>query len=190
MATKKINPPKWPASILEWYCGAALAEDLLGDIDELFYRNIKKMPAWKARWKYWMQVIVLLFSYAVKSRKRNYSVPPDSAFNLAMLHNYTKIAFRSMGREKTFSIINVICLSTGMSVGLLALAAFVDMKEVDDFHTKKDRIYRIVTDVDDGSNKNTYASSSVPLAQTVLQNGTGIEAMVQFNNEAGWPPWC
>ena len=63
MATKKINPPKWPARILEWYCGEDLAEDLLGDVDEIYFANLKKMSVFKARWKYWLQTLTLLFSY-------------------------------------------------------------------------------------------------------------------------------
>jgi putative ABC transport system permease protein len=100
-----------------------------------------------------------------------------------MFNNYSKIAFRSLGRQKTFSIINAICLSTGMSVGLLALSAFIDMKEVDDFHVNSNRIYRVISKVDDGSDKLTFASSSSPLAQQLIHDGTGIESVVQFNRD-------
>jgi putative ABC transport system permease protein len=180
----KLNqhPPQWIKRFFEWYCSPEVAEDLLGDMDELFYQNLEKLSPTKAKWKYVFQSAALLFSYAVRSRKKNYYKIPDTYHSFAMYRSYSKIAFRSLAKQKAFAIINIVCLSVGMSVGLLALAAWVDVLKVDNFHTNKDLIYRITTEVDDHSDKQTYASSHGFLGEKLRTEGTGIKEVLSLNN--------
>jgi putative ABC transport system permease protein len=181
---KKITPPTWVKRFFEWYCGPEVAEDLTGDMDELFYRNLSKMSPLNARIKYIFQTLALLFSYAIRNRKRKFSDRNTTSYHSwAMYQSYSKIAFRSLAKQKVFSVINVICLSVGMSIGLLALAALVDVMEVDNFQTYGDRIYRITTDLDDTNEKRTYASSSAPLAERIKQEATGIQEIVQIEKK-------
>lgn len=180
---QKTTPPAWPKRFFEWYCGPEIAEDLTGDMDELFYQNVKTKGRFKARFAYWLQALSLIFSYAVRKRKRFYKdkYGSDTYHSVAMYKSYAKIAFRSLAKQKTFSIINIICLSVGMSVGLLALAAFVDVMEVDKFQANADRIYRVTATVDDGSNIRTYATSPAPLAEKLRTDVAGIEAVAEVN---------
>ncbi|MEQ8426109.1 MAG: ABC transporter permease, partial [Cyclobacteriaceae bacterium] len=185
MHHKSKGVPRLPRRIFEWYCGSDLAEDLLGDIEEMYFTNLKNMSGFRAKKKYWQQTFSLLFSYAVRSRRsqtQNSSLP---FYNIGLFKNYTKMALRNLARQKAFSLINVICLAVGMSVGLMALSAFVDVMEVDEFHHNKENIYRIITRVDDKQNKNTLASSSVPLANQLKYDGSGIEEMVMINRDFG-----
>jgi putative ABC transport system permease protein len=39
---KNGSPPKWAERLLSWYCKPELLEDLQGDLNEYFDRNIKK----------------------------------------------------------------------------------------------------------------------------------------------------
>jgi putative ABC transport system permease protein len=180
---KKMSPPAWPKRFFEWYCGPDIAEDLTGDMDELFYQNIKKTGLFKARFKYCLQALSLIFSHAVRKRKHQYRqrYGSNTYHSMAMYRSYAKIAFRSLAKQKTFSVINIICLSVGMSVGLLALAAFVDVLEVDNFQKNADRIYRVTSTIDDASAKRTYAISPAPLAEKLKTDIAGIEAIVQAN---------
>lgn len=183
MKTTQVNPPAWIRKIFEWYCPADLAEDLLGDMDELFYQNLDKMAPAKAKRKYCLQSLSLLVSYAVKSRKRNQNMfKPDRYNSFAMYRSYSKIAFRSLAKQKVFSVINVICLSVGMSVGLLALGALVDVLQVDNFQTNRARIYRVTSDVDDKSAVRTFASASAPLSEKLREESTGVEEVVSMSN--------
>ncbi len=170
--------------IFEWYCTPSLAEDLLGDLDEIFYQNLNTMSRRKAKLKYVFQGISLLFSYGVKSRKQNNRpvYPSGGYHSWAMYKSYATIAFRSLARQKAFSIINIICLSVGMSVGLLALGAFIDVMQVDSFQVNKDRIYRVTTNVDDKNEKRTFASSSFPLAEKIEAEAPEVEEVVNLSN--------
>ncbi len=66
----EIRPPRLADRIFEWYCENACIEDLHGDLEELFYADLGQMTGRKAKIKYWQRVISLMFSYAIKSRKR------------------------------------------------------------------------------------------------------------------------
>lgn len=63
-----------------------------------------------------------------------------------MLQNYLKIAFRNLLRNKTFSLINLLGLTLGMTVCLL-IDQYVQFElSYDQFHQHADRIFRIRND--------------------------------------------
>ena len=64
-----------------------------------------------------------------------------------MLKNYLKIAFRSLWRHKAFTLLNMTGLAIGMSAFFLIEQYVRFEHSYDDFVTKKDRIYRLVTDL-------------------------------------------
>lgn len=179
---KSVNPPEWAKRFFEWYCGTGVADDLIGDMDELFWKNIQKMSPRAARGKYCFQVLTLIFSYGIKRRKMKYRKRPGGSSypSIALYKSYFRIAFRNLSKQKAFSIINIICLSVGMSVGLLALAVFVDILGVDDFQANAKRIYRITTHVDDKHDKITYASSSAPLGEKLREEVAGVEEVLRM----------
>ncbi len=180
--SKAVRPPKLPNKLFEWYCNSSAAEDLIGDMEEIFYQNTEKMSVFKAKRKYWSQTFVLLFSYAVKRRRSSYSKKHSNVFGgFEIFKNYTKVAGRSLIRQKFFTIINILGLSIGMSIGLLALAAYMDMLEVDQFHTNREQLYRVTSKVDDLSDKRTYASSSAPVADILKNEASGVEEVVRIN---------
>ena len=91
-----------------------------------------------------------------------------------MLRNYLKIAIRNLLKNKTFSFINIIGLAVSMSVCLLIISIIADQKSYDQFHSKKDQIYRIHTEGKNDS-MNETATSAFPLAEKLKNEYTGIE---------------
>ncbi len=63
-----------------------------------------------------------------------------------MIQNYFKIAIRNLLRHKFFSLINIFGLAAGMSICLLIISMLMEQKSFDQFHTNKDRTYRVNTD--------------------------------------------
>lgn len=61
-----------------------------------------------------------------------------------MLTNYLKIAWRNLLRNKTFSTINILGLALGMACSLLILLWVQDEVSMDRFHTKNERIFRVM----------------------------------------------
>ncbi len=60
-----------------------------------------------------------------------------------MLRNYLKTAFRNLFRHKTFSFINILGLTGGLTCCLLIFVFVVNEYSYDQFHAKKDRIFRV-----------------------------------------------
>jgi predicted permease len=62
-----------------------------------------------------------------------------------MFRNYVKTAIRSLLRNKRYLVINMSGLGTGIAVCLIIFLVIHYEKSFDDFHSKKDSIYRILT---------------------------------------------
>jgi putative ABC transport system permease protein len=101
-----------------------------------------------------------------------------------MIKNYFKIAIRNLSKNKTFSFINIIGLAVSMSVCLLIISIIADQKSYDQFHTNKDRIYRILT-YGKGGNDFKTATSAFPLAKKLQQEYTGIQQSASLVRNIG-----
>lgn len=64
-----------------------------------------------------------------------------------MLRNYFKIAVRNLQRHKGYALINVIGVGLGLACAILIFTLVKYHLSFDTFHSKKDRIYRITTDL-------------------------------------------
>src|SRR4028119_2108316 len=64
-----------------------------------------------------------------------------------MIKNYLKVAFRKLWSHKAFSLINIIGLAIGMTACFLIYLYVTFELSYDTFHTKADRIYRVVADI-------------------------------------------
>jgi putative ABC transport system permease protein len=63
-----------------------------------------------------------------------------------MIKNYLLIAFRNLKKNKAFSFINIVGLAIGMAAGLLIIQYVVFELSYDNFHAKKDRVFRVSQD--------------------------------------------
>jgi putative ABC transport system permease protein len=61
-----------------------------------------------------------------------------------MLKNYFKTAWRSLLRNKSYTIINIIGLAVGVAACLLIFLVINFETSFDNYHTKKDHIYRVL----------------------------------------------
>ena len=64
-----------------------------------------------------------------------------------MLQNYLKIALRNLMRHKGYSLINVLGLSVGVACCVLIGLLIHDEFRVNRFHTKSDRIYKLIREM-------------------------------------------
>jgi putative ABC transport system permease protein len=102
-----------------------------------------------------------------------------------MISNYIKIAWRNLLKNKVFSFINIVGLAISMSVCLLIISIIADQKKYDQFHSKKERIYRIISKGKDYNEMNYSATSALPLGQELSENYVGIEAAASLKTPIG-----
>ncbi|MHA4812661.1 ABC transporter permease [Flavitalea flava] len=62
-----------------------------------------------------------------------------------MLRNYIRAISRNLGRNKGYSVINILGLAAGIAVSLLIFLVIRFETSFDNFHAKKDSIYRVVS---------------------------------------------
>ncbi len=63
-----------------------------------------------------------------------------------MFKNYFRTAFRSLTRNKNYTIINIAGLAVGIAVCMMIFFIIQFHKSFDNFHTKRDRIYRVLSE--------------------------------------------
>src|SRR5258706_4204164 len=181
MKEQRAYPPKWAQRFLVWYCKPELLEDLQGDLNEYFDRNVKSKGPLKARLTYIVDVFKFFRCYTVRKPKFI-----DLFIQWIMIRSYIKTSGRTIVRNKLFSTINIIGLSVSMSVGLLMIAFISDLLSYDDFHEKKNRIYRIVTtDQRQDRQLMTLASTSVKAGKRIQETLSGVEELTLLRNGFG-----
>ena len=60
-----------------------------------------------------------------------------------MIRNYIIIAWRNIKKQRFYSFINIFGLATGIAATLMIALFVLDEISYDNFHDKRDRIYRI-----------------------------------------------
>ncbi|MEO5980250.1 MAG: FtsX-like permease family protein [Chryseolinea sp.] len=71
-----------------------------------------------------------------------------------MFKNYLKTALRNLGRQGTSTVINLSGLTLGITCSLVLFLLVRHMSSFDDFHSKADRIYRVVYQSNGNRGKN------------------------------------
>ncbi len=184
------KPPRLAGQLFRWYSESASIsgrrvqiDDLHGDIDELFYEDVRRYNVVKANFNYWRRVISLIFSYAIAKRKRDaaYHHFSYSQFTPAMFTNYFKTATRNLSKNKFFTTLNVFGLAVGMSLSLLFVAMVVFVYQFDNFHPDRQRIYRVITNVQDRNENPSFASAPIGIAQLLKDNFSGVEKVVRIH---------
>ena len=79
-----------------------------------------------------------------------------------MLKHYFKIIFRNIFRNKIYTLINLLGLSSGIAASLILLLYVQHELSFDQFHEKKDQIYRVIS-IGQESGK-MEARTPIPLA--------------------------
>lgn len=80
-----------------------------------------------------------------------------------MLKSYFKTAFRSLIRNWNYTIINIAGLAVGIAVCMMIFIIIQFQTSFDDFHSKKDRIYRVLTKYHHADAVNMLYGKGLPL---------------------------
>jgi putative ABC transport system permease protein len=101
---------------------------------------------------------------------------------IALIRNYIHIAVRNFMHGKLYSVINVSGLAVGLTVVLLISIFIFHELSYDRFHEKADRIYRVATHLEMGSNSGDMTSTYPPLAKAMAEEFPEVEKAVRVWN--------
>lgn len=90
-----------------------------------------------------------------------------------MLRNFLKTATRNILKYKAYSVINFIGLTSGLALALLIITYVRSELSYDQFHEKKDRLYRMSYSVPNGLQ---LASTPPPIAPVLTEYFPDVEA--------------
>ncbi|HZX57732.1 MAG TPA: ABC transporter permease, partial [Mucilaginibacter sp.] len=115
-----------------------------------------------------------------------------------MLRNYIKTAWRNLLRNKSYAAINIVGLAIGIAACLLIFLIVSFETSFDNFHKKKDQIYRVMTVFHNPDGIHPSSGTPLPIAQGLrldFPQLKGVTAIFQDdgshfsigNNKSGQP---
>lgn len=98
-----------------------------------------------------------------------------------MIRNYIITAWRSLLKNRLFSFINIFGLALSMCVGMMVMVQLADTFSYDTFHPHPERTFRVISEITNHEGQQwTFASSPLPLLQTLAADSDLFEASVNF----------
>ncbi|HXB91811.1 MAG TPA: ABC transporter permease [Puia sp.] len=173
MNGKVPQPPKWAVRFLAWYCRPELLEDLQGDLNEYFHRNLMIRGVSAARLIYIIDVMKFTRSYIL--RKPSLSNPLNGKVTMK---KQLLFALRRLGRHKLTTGINLLGLTFGI-LSCVVIYLYVSFEfSYDKFHADAARIYRLVVPTtNDYGIESNGAMMSGPIGPALRQETTGFSAV-------------
>lgn len=98
-----------------------------------------------------------------------------------MFRNYFKTAYRSLLRNKSYTLINIAGLAVGIAVCIIIFLLITFETSFDNFHPQRDRIYRLITEFHNPDGVRTNAGVPFP-TPNALKNDYGNIQLVPLLN--------
>jgi len=172
-----IQPPESLLKFFRWFCNPAYAEDIEGDLREMFDREVTANGLTKARLRFSIHVIRLFRPGII----RKVSFQPHNSPS-PMFRNYVIASIRSLMRNKGFSAINIAGLAVGLATfSLIALYVHHELS-FDKYHKNADRIFRIVENLKTENEMLYQSTSSPPMGPHFQKDFPEVESYVRFQN--------
>lgn len=99
-----------------------------------------------------------------------------------MIRNYFKLAVRHIFRKKGYVIINILGLAVGIACFVMIGLFVVHELSYDEFHEKKEQIYRLVLDGKIGEQEVKVANTCPPMAATLVEEVPEIVNAVRMDS--------
>jgi putative ABC transport system permease protein len=97
-----------------------------------------------------------------------------------MFKNLLKISFRTILKDKTYSLINITGLTIGITCSLFLLMYILHEVSYDRYHVNARNIYRVVSDIKETDNAFVWAVAQIPLAEELRDNYPEVKNAVRF----------
>src|ERR1700742_817258 len=102
-----------------------------------------------------------------------------------MIKNYIKTAFRTLMKNKGFTVLNVLGLALGLAACLLIVFYVVDELSYDKYNVNAERIYRVTDNVSLNGRMGSYAPTEAPLEQALKTGFPEIEKTTRLIDKEG-----
>jgi putative ABC transport system permease protein len=97
-----------------------------------------------------------------------------------MFKNLFKIAIRNILRDKTYSFINILGLTIGITCSMFLLMYILNELSYDRYHKNADNIYRIISHIKETDNEFTWSVAQIPMAEELRNNYPEVKNAVRI----------
>jgi putative ABC transport system permease protein len=99
-----------------------------------------------------------------------------------MFKNIFKTAFRHILKHYSYSILNIIGLTLGISSALFLIIYVADEASYDRYHEKADRIYRVSSKISETDDQFIWNVAQIPFGPQVVKDYPEVQSFVRFIN--------
>jgi putative ABC transport system permease protein len=170
----KPHPPNRPLRFLRWFCREDYLEEIEGDLTEVFEKEVENHPR-KAKWKFAWSVIKYFRPEFMKSFK---SYQPNSN---AMLKNYIKIGWRSLVKQKMYSVIKIGGFALGIAACLLITLYIKDELSYDKHYANGKNLYRLIGVIKEGDGLSKKISFPAPMSKALEEDYPEVLKAGRYN---------
>ncbi|MEO9483392.1 MAG: FtsX-like permease family protein [Ekhidna sp.] len=168
---RELEPPKWALRFLRWYCREEYLDEIEGDMMELFH--LRSTDSLRSARLFFVWNVIRAFRWI------NLKKTQLNNWTMNLYQNYAKIYFRRFRKETLHYLVNILGLSLGLSILFFILMFVHDEQNIDQYHTKKDRIYRVVQQITEEDGVHHYLATANPLANALKTDFPAVD-------EVGW----
>ncbi len=99
-----------------------------------------------------------------------------------MIKNLLKIALRNFKKDKWYSLLNILGLTIGITFSLFLIFYIKDELSYDRYHEKADRIFRIVSYIQEKDKNTNWTITQMPLGPTLKKDFPEVEEAVRLQS--------
>lgn len=184
----KSRPPQWACKLLERITAPHLREEVLGDLDELFYKRAARLGYIRARLWYVLDCLLLIHPRLWRNKERKPGQSKSKSTNQHpqpfflhpdMLKNYFKIAVRNLWKSRGYAAINVAGLGLAFCIGVFLFLTAYQHLTYDSFHQDGDRIFKTYFFSNDPDKPSQDGSMPLPFAPALRAEYPELEAVTR-----------
>jgi putative ABC transport system permease protein len=166
------HPPKPGRRILRWIFGDRYFDEISGDLEELYHERLEARGKLAADVHYFIDVLLSL---------RNIKLRRKPEINPGMIRNLTTIAFRSLKKRKSYSLLNIAGLATSTAFALLLWLYVADQTSYDKHFALADRIYRVNLETNMNGKQDVYSNAPQPIGAALRSDFSQIEDVMRID---------
>jgi putative ABC transport system permease protein len=142
-----------------------LLDEVTGDLHEMHKDTLRNHSRPVANIITWYQAINYIRPFAIRKRKNSHTVNP-----LPMYKSYFITALRNMTKNKMSAMLNILGLSVGLTITIVITLWIVDEVSHEKNFENRDRIGRVIQNVTNNGNVDTWFAVPWPLSDEIRKN--------------------
>lgn len=135
----KLKPPVFATKLLTFFLKDEIKEEVLGDLEEKFFRKLSTYSKTKANLNYWFQVLNYFRPFAIRKHKYKPMKP-----GISLLLNYLIVSFRVFKKHIGYTLVNVMGLAIAVSCSFFIYLWVQDELKYNQFLEDGDQVFSVL----------------------------------------------